>query len=219
MTAIMKEQVSSRTRGRIISAAGQVFADKGYHHTTVRDICRHARCNLAAVNYHFGGKYELYEAVFDDLLTQALAKYPPMGNVAAHEPAEKRLYGFIHALLSRILLEDPANRVFRIMSREMIDPTQVLDYILRKMTRPLFMNLQMILVELGNGKLREDQLGLCIRSIVGQCLIYRLAQPMMAKIFPKEQYGPEQIEHMARHITQFSLAGLHGIAQTPRIKG
>src|SRR5215475_2944813 len=52
------------TRDRIIEAAGQMFADRGFDTTTVRDICHAAGANIAAVNYYFGDKQRLYvEAV------------------------------------------------------------------------------------------------------------------------------------------------------------
>src|SRR5687768_3719360 len=52
------------TRERIIDAAGEIFAQRGFDSTTVRDICQAAGANVAAVNYYFGDKQRLYvEAV------------------------------------------------------------------------------------------------------------------------------------------------------------
>ena len=49
------------TKARLLDAAGQEFAEKGFEGATVRAICDRARVNLAAVNYHFGDKEMLYE--------------------------------------------------------------------------------------------------------------------------------------------------------------
>src|SRR5207247_5047290 len=51
------------TRERLLRAAERLFADRGFKDVTVRDICRAARANVAAVNYHFGDKLGLYREV------------------------------------------------------------------------------------------------------------------------------------------------------------
>lgn len=51
------------TKNKILNAAEQLFADKGFNGTSLREITSHAEVNLAAVNYHFGSKKELIKAV------------------------------------------------------------------------------------------------------------------------------------------------------------
>src|SRR6516164_2523355 len=51
-------------RQRLLEAAGEIFAAKGFEGATVRDICKRAGANIAAVNYYFRDKERLYiEAV------------------------------------------------------------------------------------------------------------------------------------------------------------
>ena len=52
--------MSDDTETRVFNAAGPIFAEKGYQAATVRDICRRAEVNVAAVNYYFGDKQQLY---------------------------------------------------------------------------------------------------------------------------------------------------------------
>lgn len=57
------------TKQRILNAAEQLFARDGYHATSLRSITTEARANLAAVNYHFGSKESLLEAVIERRLS------------------------------------------------------------------------------------------------------------------------------------------------------
>jgi AcrR family transcriptional regulator len=51
------------TPGRILDAAERLFVEHGYDGTSSRMITAAARVNLAAVNYHFGGKAGLFQAM------------------------------------------------------------------------------------------------------------------------------------------------------------
>jgi AcrR family transcriptional regulator len=55
----------TNARARILVAARRLFAQQGFDATTVRQICREARSNLALVSYHFGGKESVFFALFD----------------------------------------------------------------------------------------------------------------------------------------------------------
>jgi AcrR family transcriptional regulator len=81
------------TRGRIIAAAENLFAEGGEDATSLRAITRAAGVNVAAVHYHFGGRDELLRAVLDrklgplnarrlDLLDEAVAAHG--GTVPVH---------------------------------------------------------------------------------------------------------------------------------------
>ncbi len=54
----------SSTRERLLDAAEQVMAERGFNAASLRQITSRAGANLAAVNYHFGSKLELVQAVF-----------------------------------------------------------------------------------------------------------------------------------------------------------
>ena len=59
----------SDTVDRILDAAEELFAERGFSETSLRMITGRAKVNLAAVNYHFGSKNALIQAVFARFLT------------------------------------------------------------------------------------------------------------------------------------------------------
>src|SRR2546427_11594195 len=110
---------SPETRHRLLEAAGEVFAEKGFHHTTVRDIWERADANCAAVNYHFQGKEQLYAAVLAYAYQRALEKYPPTLDLPAIATPKQRLHAFVRAFLLRIFDEGHPAWHGKLMAREM----------------------------------------------------------------------------------------------------
>jgi len=68
------------TRGRILNAARDLFAEHGYDHVTVRAIADRARVNVALINRYFGSKHDLFDRVLD---TTAVLPQVVEGDIAA----------------------------------------------------------------------------------------------------------------------------------------
>src|SRR6478672_6786371 len=129
------EASEENTRDKILSAAGEVFAEQGFEGATIRAITERAGVNVAAVNYHFRDKAELYNRVVVD----ACAAREAWREVMAEAPdsPEGRLRGLIYHFLKYML--DPARPPWkrRLMAREMANPTGALDELVENNIRPL----------------------------------------------------------------------------------
>src|SRR5580693_8047981 len=62
-----RARYSDATRDKLLEAAGRAFAERGYSAATVRDICKEAGANVAAVNYYFKDKLALYTEVLNQM--------------------------------------------------------------------------------------------------------------------------------------------------------
>src|SRR5262249_19294824 len=129
------EASEENTREKILSAAGEVFAEQGFEGATVRTITERAGVNLAAVNYHFRDKAELYTRVVLDACSARTAYREAMAE--APDSPEERLRSLIYHFLEYLL--DPARPDWkrRLMAREMTNPTTALDELVNKNIRPL----------------------------------------------------------------------------------
>ncbi|NKI34558.1 TetR/AcrR family transcriptional regulator [Wenzhouxiangella sp. XN79A] len=91
------------TARRILDTAERLFADQGFHSTTLRQITREAGVNLAAVNYHHGSKDALILAVFqrrlDELNSERLTRLRAAMEAADPPQLEDVLEAFIHPAL------------------------------------------------------------------------------------------------------------------------
>ena len=196
---------SAQTRERLLKAAREVFSQHNFQGATVREICRRAGANVAAVNYHFGSK--------DGLLAEAL-NFAPLAalqatNIKAAACPEIRLRLFIHDFLLMLLDEKNPSSQCQIMARELADPTPALDQIMREAIAPMHQFMGKLVREIA-GEVGENQLRRYVHSIIGQCLFYRHSQPVLQRLHPKLRYNHKEIEAIAKHIADFSLAGLGG---------
>ncbi|HWY32901.1 MAG TPA: CerR family C-terminal domain-containing protein [Candidatus Acidoferrum sp.] len=197
------------TRRHLLEAAGEVFAEVGFRDATVREICQRAGANVAAINYHFGDKENLYEEVLRYAQGKALEKYPLLLGVAETAPPEEKLHAFVLSILSRIFDKGPTSWHGRLMSREMIEPTAVLDSLMEERIRPLSDTLRKIVAEILRCPLTDERVGSCAISVVSQCVFYKHCRPVVIRLFPEHlPDDPAAIAKLAAHITRFSLVAM-----------
>ncbi|HSZ54669.1 MAG TPA: CerR family C-terminal domain-containing protein [Tepidisphaeraceae bacterium] len=210
------DSTNRETRLRLLEAAGEVFAEQGFHRATIRDICSRADANIAAVNYHFGDKERLYVAVIQHWLGEALRKYPPDGGLPPDAPAPGRLYAFVRSWLFRMLGEGMPAWHGKLMAREMSEPTAAFDVLLSETVRPMSQRLTAIVRELLRPNVDEQTVQDCAMSVAGQCCFRRHAHEMIRRLYPDQHYTSERIEQLARHVTDFSLAAIEAYSQRAR---
>jgi AcrR family transcriptional regulator len=205
------------TRRQLLEAAGEVFAEAGFRDATVREICRRAGANVAAINYHFGDKENLYLEVLRYAHGKALAKYPPMLDLPDDAPPEKKLRAFVHSLLLRIFDKGPTSWHGKLMSREMIEPTAALDSLVEERMRPMVAQLWKIVAEILDCPVNDERVRLCSLSVVSQGVFYNHCRPVVSRLFPdKLPHDEESIERLADHITKFSLAAMKHLRASKR---
>ncbi len=195
-------------RDRILAAAGQEFAERGYEAATVRDICLAAGVNVAAVNYYFGDKQRLYiESVKH--AHELRVKQVPLPEWPGDRPAAERLHDFIDNLLERMLGFGQPPWQVRLMLREVLQPTDACRELVEDYMRPHFALLVSILDDLCDGRLPESELRRVAMSIIGQCFLYRAAGDVVGMLVPQRElellHTPARL---ADHVTRFTLAAL-----------
>jgi len=198
---------SEQTRSRLLDAAREVFSQRGFQGATVREICRRAEANGAAVNYHFGSK--------NGLLAEALnfAPLAALQKANANECPSIRLRLFIRDFMLMLLDEKNPSSQCRIMARELADPTPALDKIVREAIAPLHEFLGKLVRDINGEKVGAAELRRCVYSILGQCFYYHHSHPVLQRLHPTLRYDHKEIEAIAEHIVEFSLAGIKHLSK------
>ena len=202
---------TARTCGKLLAAAGEIFAEKGFGDTTIAEICLRAGTNVAAVNYHFGSKKALYSEAWRHAFAQSIQAHPPDGGVAADAPPEERLRGQVTALLHRIA--DENNRGIRFMQREFTNPTGLLKEVMREEIRPLQQRTEKLVRELLGPQVSEKDVLFCEVGIISQCINAAVirSRPKGGKEIQDDPWRIDDIESYARHVVTFSLAGIAAV--------
>jgi AcrR family transcriptional regulator len=130
------------TRDRLLDEAEALFADRGYEGVSVREIATAAEANLAAVNYHFQGKENLYHEVLRrrivpkrNMLVEALERVE--GETDADLKLELLFRSFISVHLDDALRGSRGADGLRLLSREMGDPRHGAHIVLKELIGPV----------------------------------------------------------------------------------
>lgn len=215
------QQKITGTRERILEAARQIFLERGYAKATIRDICNRAGANVAAVHYHFQDKAGVHKAVLDELMGAARRRFPLTMGLGEEPTARQRLTAYIVSLLHRVLLsdgeEDFESKV-RLVAEALLTQSPYLDSAIEGEVRPLLTELEVILVELLGEDVPHKMLLACAASVLGQCLHYFYARPIIDRLNTGLYRGPEDVLPLAEHVVTFSLGGLQAVMEQHRAR-
>ncbi len=206
---------SDATRDKLIEAAGRVFAERGYYSATVREICRRAGANVAAINYHFGDKLGLYTEVLQQSVKAA--QVDAMKNAFdSSAPPEETLRAVIRARLESAARSGLADWQLGIMAHEFARPTPAVSHIINTVSRPLYERLLDLIGKILDRPPGDTETRLCAHSVMGQILFYVLGAPVLAQLWPQAKITSDQMGMIADHIADFSLAYMREAAAKRR---
>jgi AcrR family transcriptional regulator len=201
----------TETRERLLRAAERLFADRGFKKVTVRDICRAARANVAAVNYHFGDKLGLYREVMQAAIDGMRGTNDAARQAGECQPPEEQLRRYIAIFVHRLLT--PGNdTVHRLITREMNDPTPALDALVEQGVRPRVEYLSGLIAAIIGADPGDLRVLRCVASVQSQTLAY-MPNPIAARLGLANKPTPANLDEIADHIAEFSLAGVHAVGR------
>lgn len=197
--------MTDATQQRLLEAAEEIFAEKGFKAASIREICKQAGANIAAVNYYFGDKERLYiEAV--KYACRGCAEGEPFPEWGPDTPTDQKLNDFIRVMVKRMLSpQSPA--AIQLMMREMSQPTTACVEMVQEYIRPIAEKLRGLLAEL-LPEATDRQRTLIAFSIVGQCHFYRGQRAVAALVIGEEEFQQLDAELVAVHIATFTRRAL-----------
>lgn len=203
------------TKERLLFAAMKLFGRRGFQGATVRDICREAQAaNATAVNYHFGNKAGLYEAVLDLIFAENLRRRrarqeAEAGTDGPDRPPEERLRQFLATMVDVGFSGGPVARdATAIVLREMLAPSKYLDDLVERYMLPDTEEFSGIIRELLGPRATDEDVRDCLASVGGQIYYYMAFWPVFSRVYPEHPGMSEYKSELVDHVMRFSLAGL-----------
>jgi AcrR family transcriptional regulator len=203
---------AQETRRLLLEAAGQVFAERGFHQATIKEITERAGASLASVNYHFKDKAELYAAVIRNAICDSSDLLIPDEQLSG--TAEERFHQFIRHLLFNLLQREGCGSRCRwwervLIAREAAQRSPTLDPLVEGVVRPICVKVAALAAQVAGREFNETEAALIASSVVGQCLHYMDHRDILARLYP-HLCLPADADLVADHIARFSICGIRG---------
>jgi len=201
---------SDKTQEKLLDAAEALFCEKGFEGTSVRDLTTAAGCNVASVNYHFGGKDKLYVEMFRRQMRRLFERHKELiDSLAENSDAklEDLVRGAITGPLKAIESEDKSAAVMKMLVREVlnqhVDKNEIISD-LKNEFFPLFCEAMMRFCP----GLDLEPARLCMFTldalVVHPILFYEIYLETVPGI---------KADGIIEHIVKFSSAGIRGLVK------
>ncbi len=219
------------TKDRLLDEAERLFAEKGYEDVSVREIATASEANLAAINYHFQGKENLYHEVLRrrimpkrDRLIAALDHVDSLG--PSPDQLELLLNAFVSVHLEDALRGPGGAQGIRIMSREMSDPRHGAQIIMHELIEPVRERVFSLLTKM-MPELDQRDFMLLMGSVIGQVIHFAMnwhnlkahAPALGSGCVPQPRIADDlesYINIVIEHVTRFALAGAEAMQKEAR---
>lgn len=210
----MPEEERGGAKERLFLAAVRVFAAKGYNGATVRDICREAGgANLNAINYYFGGKKKLYQAVLEVLFSEGDRQLRARLAEEGGEVPPERQMRLLLEVCCRLFFSDCAvtKAFMRIWIMELANPTPFMREMVERHSRPQVSDMLDTVAAIVGRDVPREVLFDCTMSVIGPMVYQAMAWPLMRPLCPEHPDMSLYWPRLADHLYRFAMAGLTAV--------
>lgn len=197
------------TRARILEAAGELFAAHGFADTQNKMIAAHAQVDMASINYHFGSRKGLYQAVLVTAHHHLLNSEELLALAEGHSSPEQKLQWLFKNAIASARHKD--EWYIKVLSREIFAPSQHLQAVISGDIAPKLLAVRGIMSELTHLPVDHPAIDRCLLSVMAPCILMLASGSISAG--PMNNVLATQEDELVEHMMTFAIAGLKGISQ------
>ena len=173
------------SREKLMGAATQLFAEKGFSGVSIRELAAAAGVNSSLISYHFGGKEGLYEAVVASQYERVIGRFEKIATAPGTARDKIRMYAEV------IRLNHTVDQPFmaRLIQGELSMPTACLENVIRKYTARMAQVVTGIIQEgMDKGEFRTDIPPIFAAvSLAGMCNFYFVLREITKAVLPESE--------------------------------
>ncbi len=211
---IREKERDEGVKNRLLDTAEDLFCEKGFDAVSIRELTRKARCNIASVNYYYGGKENIYTEVFRRRLREMkevrLASIERVMTGSQSPTLEELLRSYAEAFVEPMKNQSQGRYLMRLMMREMLDPHLPKGMLHDEMIGPLMTALSGA-IRITTPAISDEHLVMGIHCFVAQLIhvikVSTFAEETEDGTFPKFDYF-----RAVDNIVTFSAAGIRAFA-------
>jgi len=213
VATVERDKTDIGVRDRLLDAAEELFAERGFDKTSVRELAAAAGCNIASVNYYFGGKGNLYSEMWRRHLVEMtnirLASIDKVMSESNGKPdLEDLLRSFAYAFVGPLVDKDGGERLIRLMLREMIETHLPADMFGKEVIEPTLSAMQEALSK-ACPQLDPARIPFVVFSLVGQLLhTIRIESMQQCTCVDDKTLEVFDADKVMEHIVTFTIAGI-----------
>ena len=205
-----QETQKEDVRNRILDVAETLFCERGFEGVSVRELTAAAGCNLAAVNYYFGGKDKLYAEMFRRQFEMMIQRNLGIIERVMAQP-DVSLEGLLRAVMEpvirRVIENETGGKVLRLLVREILNRRIDRETLSADMKGRLFDRLGRAILQMVP-EIEPDKILLVVLSFDGAML-----HPFLFMDFYQESMPDLTVDDLLDHMVRFVAAGIRGYAK------
>ena len=199
-----------QTRARILEAAGTLFAGAGYADTTSKTVAAAAGVDLASINYHYGSRSGLYQAVLVEA-HRRVVNVDDLQQLLGSSPAPAdMLRWFITRLVDTA--QDQSSWHTRIFARELLAPSANLQALYEVDLQPKLAVVLQMFSAISGLPVGDPALLRCMISVAAPCMLLLVAGGGGVP-GPAQAVAGMPREVLVEHFHRFALAGLQAVGR------
>ncbi len=191
------------SKQRLLEAACQLFAERGFHGTYLREVCRRAGISVSIVQYYFHGKEKLYEAVALEACRRLALPAKHDALLTANMAPKQRLQVIIESLFER--LSGDSEWIANLAIRESVEPIGTIQNLVGTGLRKDLLLLQPAIRAMLGPQTDRNMVRLRALSVLSLCVFYCVAKATVLRIFPEFDKSTLSPENLAKHVMHISL--------------